>query len=342
MSTTSTRRESVVKELVRDAPIPLALIDLGTRTVAETSDPLLDILQRPRDRVVGHLAVEYSADPSATGTLLNLVAANDLDGYQTSRNLRRADGKVVAVTLWARLIDPGERRSYLLAQFGAAPANDDAPAMTVDAPAVIGIVDANWRVVTVSNDVEALVGIPADDLLGRSVFDGVHRSDHADLLLAVASVLAEQRGAEVRVRVRHGDGRWIRARLQISLMTSASGVQYAFAMSPTPARAADAAPLEEHLRRIALEVRAAGIGRAFRDDAFDIPLPVIDGITNRQWEVLTRLLQGARVPSIARELHLSPSTVRNHLAAIYERAGVRSQVELLERFGRQRPERRSA
>ena len=213
--------------------------------------------------------------------------------------------------------------------------------MTIDAPGVIGIIDADWHVVTVSNDVESLVGIPPSDLRGRGIFGGVHRSDHADLLLAVASVIAEQRGVSVRVRVRHRDGRWIRVRLQISLMSHGKGRHYAFAMSPEPIRAADSAPLEDHLRRIALEVRAAGVGRAFHDDAFDIPLPAIEGLTNRQWEVLTHLLQGARVPSIARELCLSQSTVRNHLAAIFERVGVRSQVELLERFGR-RTERRSA
>ena len=334
MSRTSTPLEAVVSELVREAPIPLVLIDLPTRTIAEASDPLLAILQQPRERVVGHLVVEFSAEPSATGTLLDLVATGDLDGYQARRSLRRGDGEVIALTLWTRVLDADAGRSYLLAQLGSPAANDDVPAITIDAPAVIGIVDADWRAVTVSNDAEALVGFPAADLLGRSIFDGVHRSDHADLLLAVASVLAEQRGAAVRLRVRHRDGRWIRVRLQISLMTGAAGRQYAFAMSPAPVRAVDSGPLEDHLRRIALEVRAAGVGRAFHDDAFDIPPSVVDGLTKRQWEVMTRLLQGARVPSIARELHLSPSTVRNHLAAIFERAGVRSQVELLERFGR--------
>ena len=52
----------------------------------------------------------------------------------------------------------------------------------------------------------------------------------------------------------------------------------------------------------------------------------------RQWEVLTRLLQGERVPRIAEELFLSQSTVRNHLADMFKKMGVHSQEELLDLF----------
>jgi two-component system nitrate/nitrite response regulator NarL len=52
-------------------------------------------------------------------------------------------------------------------------------------------------------------------------------------------------------------------------------------------------------------------------------------LTSRQWEVLSRLLRGERVPTIAAGLFISQSTVRNHLAGIFERFGVHSQPELL-------------
>jgi DNA-binding NarL/FixJ family response regulator len=44
---------------------------------------------------------------------------------------------------------------------------------------------------------------------------------------------------------------------------------------------------------------------------------------------LSRLLHGERVPTIASELFVSQSTVRNHLSGIFERFGVHSQPELL-------------
>ena len=43
-------------------------------------------------------------------------------------------------------------------------------------------------------------------------------------------------------------------------------------------------------------------------------------------------LRGERVPTIARDLFLSQSTVRNHLSAIYRRVGVHSQAELVARL----------
>jgi DNA-binding CsgD family transcriptional regulator len=42
------------------------------------------------------------------------------------------------------------------------------------------------------------------------------------------------------------------------------------------------------------------------------------------------LLQGERVPGIARSLFLSASTVRNHLTAIFAKFGVHSQEELIQ------------
>ena len=41
------------------------------------------------------------------------------------------------------------------------------------------------------------------------------------------------------------------------------------------------------------------------------------------------LLAGERVPRIARQLYLAPSTVRNQLSSVYRKLGVSSQQELI-------------
>jgi DNA-binding NarL/FixJ family response regulator len=103
-------------------------------------------------------------------------------------------------------------------------------------------------------------------------------------------------------------------------------------LPPTPvgARADRVAELERRLRHIATEVRAAGV----LDDLDVMPAtsehPQLSELTSRQWEILSRLLRGERVPTIARGLFISQSTVRNHLAGIYARFDVHSQAELLE------------
>jgi DNA-binding CsgD family transcriptional regulator len=89
--------------------------------------------------------------------------------------------------------------------------------------------------------------------------------------------------------------------------------------------------LERSLLRIAREVESAGFleGAAVPDAS---SLPGLDDLSTRQWEVVTRLLRGERVPTIAREMFLSQSTVRNYLWKTYRKVGVRSQVELLEKL----------
>jgi DNA-binding CsgD family transcriptional regulator len=58
----------------------------------------------------------------------------------------------------------------------------------------------------------------------------------------------------------------------------------------------------------------------------------LEDLTERQREILTRLLDGDRVTTISRGMHLSASTIRNHLAALYRKVGVHSQAELIERL----------
>ncbi len=90
------------------------------------------------------------------------------------------------------------------------------------------------------------------------------------------------------------------------------------------------AQLEQHLWRIAHEIEAAGVISTVARSPAPSSAPGLSDLSTRQWEVATRLLRGERVSTIAREMYLSPSTVRNHLAAIYRKVGVRSQAELLE------------
>lgn len=60
------------------------------------------------------------------------------------------------------------------------------------------------------------------------------------------------------------------------------------------------------------------------------PPSAIDTLTRREKDVLQLLMDGRRVVSIARDLYLSPQTVRNHLKAIFRKLGAHSQAELLD------------
>ena len=45
-------------------------------------------------------------------------------------------------------------------------------------------------------------------------------------------------------------------------------------------------------------------------------------LSPREQEVLLRIAEGGSAPEIARQLHLSPSTVKTHLQSLYEKLGV--------------------
>lgn len=90
---------------------------------------------------------------------------------------------------------------------------------------------------------------------------------------------------------------------------------------------------ERGLRRIALELSDLGIDGGGPSAAY--PSALVERlrlVSPREWEVLDRLRSGLRVATIARELTISPNTVRNHLKSIYRKLGVRSQTELLEQL----------
>ena len=57
---------------------------------------------------------------------------------------------------------------------------------------------------------------------------------------------------------------------------------------------------------------------------------ILDELSDRERDVLARLMAGSRVASIASELFISANTVRNHLKAIYRKLDVASQSELIE------------
>ncbi len=57
-------------------------------------------------------------------------------------------------------------------------------------------------------------------------------------------------------------------------------------------------------------------------------------LTPREREVVGMVADGYRVSTIARELGLAASTVRNHLSAIFQKLGVGNQGQLVERLAR--------
>ena len=56
-----------------------------------------------------------------------------------------------------------------------------------------------------------------------------------------------------------------------------------------------------------------------------------DPVSPRERDVLTALAAGATNPAIARELGLSPNTVKQHASSIFRKLGVRNRAEAVRR-----------
>jgi DNA-binding NarL/FixJ family response regulator len=96
--------------------------------------------------------------------------------------------------------------------------------------------------------------------------------------------------------------------------------------------AATTARLETRFKQIA-DVVGAASSPASTGEGLPIPPELAAGLatlSGREREVLKLLREGHRVASIARELSVSPFTVRNHLRAVFRKIGAHSQEQVLE------------
>ncbi|MBV8952381.1 MAG: response regulator transcription factor, partial [Actinobacteria bacterium] len=175
-------------------------------------------------------------------------------------------------------------------------------------------------------------GSTADFVL-TSILDVVHPDDVVQVLEAFeAAVVSAEAQAEVPVRC-GPSGRATRMLVKCTGGPDRFGVTVGASDGARHAIDSDrAVELERRLRRIADEIEAAGLFQraALVPDPDDVP--GLEALSSRQWEVVTRLLRGERVPRIARAMYLSPSTVRNHLSTIFRKLGVHSQAELIDRL----------
>lgn len=108
-----------------------------------------------------------------------------------------------------------------------------------------------------------------------------------------------------------------------------SAVRVALAPLPTP-NGKDHRQAIERIAQVLVELGVVPAGVKASEPRAD--LPELSALSSREWEVVRALLSHERVPQIAKRLHISQSTVRNHLKSIYGKLGVHSQQELIGRL----------
>jgi DNA-binding CsgD family transcriptional regulator len=326
------------REAIRGAADAVGLVELPSTRFIELSPRAKELVGSG-----SHTGLELlTADDRAGATAITrAAAAGVVDGTETQRrHWQRPDGSAVEVTVRSRAIRlKGESFGLWVARELSLGAVDgllgssgevidwrgDDSAQAFEAYATL---DDVWRVRRFAGEAGRL----SDVLVGGTALVAVtHPDDMARLLFAFAGATTDV-GASVRLRLL-SDGAWIAVDTHVSRVSDrswrlalASLRERETAAHVARGRAAD---LERRLRRIAAEVRDAGVvtESATADDILRVP--GVNDLPERQREIVLRLARAERVGTIATNMYLSPSTVRNHLSAVFRKFGVHSQQELL-------------
>lgn len=328
-----------VDSLVALCPLPVGILDLASRRLLVMSPALADLLEVDSTAADVDLAVMVQQPPRLED-LFDLVRGGTIDLYSVRRRLRRRRSNPIEAESWVVVIGV-EVRSRAL--WLVVPAGQDAGVPTPEptpetwpnsiSGLVVGSFDAEWSIQRVSVDVERVLGRPVEEMVGRKVTEEVHPDDLPRLFAAAAQCLVDLAAAGVGLSWRHRSGDWVQLHCIITRLADET-LTFGFACSLGTAGgegdAGRAANLERHLWRIAREVEMSGVVAGFSRVPDPSEIPGLSELSGRQWEVLTRLLRGERVPAIAKALFVSQSTVRNHLADVFRKLRVHSQAELLE------------
>jgi PAS domain S-box-containing protein len=319
---TSGPTPSVVAKALHQSRYPLIAFDLDDLIILGANEAACELLGRAPNSLDGVPVFEILSpvDQPKVEAARAQLASGALQGYRALRHFRKADGTEFEANVWVRLTTTDDGRFALaVIERGVAAV----PWPLFDASITIaGIVtDHDWTIELVSSDIERILGRSPEDFKGSPLLGLFQAADVQNFLSAVARV-ADESKATLRMHVLDGDSNWRDVWCMVVAMCQHSPPRLGLAVA---AMSEFGLELTSELHR-----QLAVLGGDVLDgmDQFRSHMPS-GNFSTRQWEILRRLVRGERVEEIAADLYLSPSTVRNHLAAIYKKFGVHSQTQLL-------------
>ena len=327
-------------EVVQDLALPLLLTDLVDFKVVGATEALLAQLGIEASQVIGKNVFELfePKDQIASREALQALADGTIGFYRAQRRILPGLSTLAEMSMWVHAIDFGPRH-YALSEISLSTDLDTSPLINylgyTPSKVAIGVVNHDGIVTSVSSNVENVINVPADALIGKPL---LRKSDH-ELWTRLHGGNDDHRTCMVSWPYQPLGPTEPTEPVTCLLACLVGSDPFCFSLIRTSRplhlnQSNRAAELEQRLWRIAQEVQASGILAGMpRVPDFD-RFPQLGTLSTRQWEVLTRLVRGERVATIASELYVSESTVRNYLSAIFAKFSVHSQAELLDLFSR--------
>jgi DNA-binding CsgD family transcriptional regulator len=323
------------------SPLPLLVVSLPDQRVRTANRAAVQLLGLTHAELIQCHAKDLvqPAESDDTEQALSALASGALDSYSAHRTLIGPLGPIDA-WIWVRSIP---RRSGGMALLLLRPAPHDEPLelatralmgpLAVDLAS--GTMDGAGRVVTLLRTNRDVLNRNRERPMGSwHLASQVHPDDQPRLCTALNQFRTDQHDVFVALMVRHSQRGWIASDCHLfATGDDDEGQPIGFVLAEGTARlpaSGRVAQLEHHLARIAAETEAAGMMPLDSSAPDNVPTYDLGSLTPRQVEVVTRLLSGSRIPSIATALYVSQSTVRNHLAGVYRAFDVHSQAALIE------------
>jgi DNA-binding CsgD family transcriptional regulator len=301
--------------------------------IAMANQRAADLASVPLKDLIGRTVYDFALIPHEARAETEALASGG-GGFFGARPLQDASHRALAAHMWSRAVQIGDQVAAVALVIPAWQMGqlDPDPSRQLRRlyPVAVGAMSRDWSVIAVSVDIVNLTGLELSEIVAHSLHDIVHPDD-VGRLMGEHGEPPQVPMSRCSIRMAHRQHGWVDT---CWLLSPFDTERWVFAvLSQTPASAPPEeriASLEFRLRRIGAEVEAAGILEKLTAVPPSADVQKLQDLTTRQWEVVTLLLHGKRVPTIARELFISQSTVRNHLSAIFKKFGVHSQPELLE------------
>ena len=332
------------KRAVDTYPLPMMIVDLERYEVVDANRAALKLFEQREGRVVtlgDHLKIAERHHH-----LIDLLASHALDGLETTVAAPWGRERTSELRVWVHALDePGEPRRFAVAamaeESGPEPAMHLATA--VSGLMAVGAVDGEWVCQWVTREIKPLLGYERHDFIGTALLGLTHPDAAPTLVVALTHAMRGEGGSILTARLRNVHNHWRSVQVILSERPGEDGRSARGAMflllpgeSQPPVLTTVSGGAggpggpgghAEMLHRTVAGGRAADLARGGTwASSAGSSLP---DLSSRQWEIVTRLRRGERVPGIARAMYLSQSTVRNHLTAVFRKFGVHSQEELL-------------
>lgn len=317
--------------------IPLGVVDLTDGCVSVMNEAALALFDRPASEIIGQPATSLW-DDSYTDQAEKAMAAlssGAIDSYRALRRIPRPTGPI-DVWLWTRTVTltHGDVAVGVAVPVGDSDASGRLIGTYFGPDAIevaVGTVDRHSRrLAEIRPRSQVVLDLAPEEVPGADLISLVHPDD-MDRLIDVLGKAGDPSDDAVTVRLRQGDGAW--AEIQCIALPTSPDEPLRVAFTPAAPPPADApgdrlADLERQILRIAAELHSVSDLR--RDSPVaESQRPALDALHPKQRDIVDRLVRGERVPTIAKAMYLSPSTVRNHLSKVFKIFGVDSQASLL-------------